>query len=105
MSQLLVVERQLHLFYQRLRESRASSRIHATFSLDHYSDIPTNANLFLRNLGSKERILRLRLRLRLLLPGLLLRLPLLQDFKSGPVLALIADDLESSRLVQETITA
>ena len=71
----------------------------------------------MRNLGSEERILRLRLRWRTL-PGLLLRLlghlgllglllrkSLLQDLKSSPVLALVTDDLQSSRLVQETVTA
>jgi len=62
----------------------------------------------LRDLGSKERILRLWLRL---CPGLLLRLlrllrlPLIQDFKSGSILALITDNLESSCLVQESVTA
>ena len=69
----------------------------------------------MRNLGSKERILRLRLRtlpgflLRLLWLlrhlGLLLRESLLQDLKSCSVLALVADDLQSSSLVQETVTA
>ena len=67
-----------------------------------------NPDLFLRDLGSKERILRLWLRLcsGLLLRLLrLLRLPLIQDFKSGSVLALITDNLESSCLVEESVTA
>ena len=68
----------------------------------------------MRDLGSKERILRLRLRWRTLCGlllwllghlGLLLRESLLQDLKSSSVLALVADDLQSSRLVQETVTA
>ena len=63
-----------------------------------------NHNLFLRNLGSEERILRLWLRLRPR-PRLLLRLSLLKDLKSSSVLALVADNLESPALVQESITA
>ena len=68
----------------------------------------------MRDLGSKERILRLRLRWRTLCGlllrllrhlGLLLRKSLLQDLKSSSVLALVADDLQSSRLVQETVAA
>ena len=68
----------------------------------------------MRDLGSKERILRLRLRWRtlsgLLLRllghlGLLLRESLLQDLKASSVLALVADDLQSARLVQETVAA
>ena len=68
-----------------------------------------NPNLFWGKLGCKERILWLRL-----LPGLLLgllrnlgllRLSLLQDFESGPVLALVADDLESPGFIQESVTA
>ena len=71
----------------------------------------------MRDLGSKERILRLRLKWRTLCwmllwllghlghLGLLLRESLLQDLKASSVLALVADDLQSSRLVQETVTA
>ena len=80
---------------------------------NNFEDVPMkypifNPDLFLRDLGSKERILRLWLRLcsGLLLRLLrLLRLPLIQDFKSGSVLALITDNLESSCLVEESVTA